>query len=48
MGNFPMERTDLVEILKESIQKYNKTVVISSQWREGCVKESYASWAELK
>ncbi|CAI2386185.1 unnamed protein product [Moneuplotes crassus] len=47
MGNFPMERTDLVEIIKDAVLKHKKTVIITSQCRAGMVKGSYSSCLEL-
>ena len=43
MGNFPISRVDLIEIIEDAILKYNKAVVIVSQWRKGFVRSSYAS-----
>lgn len=48
MGNFPMSRVDLIEIIEDALLKYNKTVVIVSQCRKGFVRSSYASCVELK
>ena len=48
MGNFPFERKDLIEIIRDAIQKYNKTVVIVSQWKAGFVRSSYSSGVELR
>ncbi|CAI2387163.1 unnamed protein product [Moneuplotes crassus] len=47
MGNFPLERTDLVSIIKDSVLKYNKTVIIASQCRDGIVKDNYSRLREL-
>lgn len=48
MGNFPLSRVDLVEIIEDAILKYKKTVVIVSQWRKGFVRSSYASSVALE
>lgn len=48
MGNFPLSRVDLLEVLEDAILKYQKTVVIVSQCRTGFVRSSYASCTELK
>jgi len=47
IGNFPLSRVDLVEIIEDAILKYNKTVVIVSQCRTGFVRSTYASSVEL-
>lgn len=47
MGNFPLSRVDLVEIIEDAIKKYRKTVVIVSQCRKGFVRGNYASCVEL-
>ena len=43
MGNFPLSRVDLIEIIEDAILKYNKAVIIVSQCRKGFVRSSYAS-----
>lgn len=48
MGNFPLSRVDLVEIIEDAVLKYNKTVVIVSQCRKGFVRSEYASSVVLK
>lgn len=48
MGNFPMLRSDLVEIIEDALLKYNKTVVLVSQCKSGFVRSTYASSVELK
>lgn len=48
MGNFPMDRVDLCEIIEDSLLKYNKVVVLVSQCKNGFVRSTYASSVELK
>ena len=48
MGNFPMGRVDLLEIVEDALLKYNKTVVLVSQCKNGFVRSTYASSVELK
>lgn len=48
MGNFPLSRVDLVEVIEDALLKYNKSVVIVSQCRTGFVRSSYASCCYFK
>ena len=48
MGNFPMGRTDLIKVIEDALLKYNKTVVLVSQCKNGFVRSTYASSVSLK
>lgn len=48
MGNFPMGRKDLLKVIEDALTKYNRTVVLVSQCKNGFVRNTYASSVALK